>query len=31
MKEKLSGPEEEKNRDENTEKIGMDKRKEESK
>ena len=31
MKEKLSGPETEKNRDENTEKIGMDKRKEESK
>ena len=31
MKEKLSGPEKEKNRDETTEKIGMDKRKEESK
>ncbi len=31
MKEKLSGPEKKKNRDENTEKIGVDKRKEESK
>mgnify|MGYP000882441717 FL=1 len=31
MKEKLNGPEKEKNRDENTEKIGVDKRKEESK
>lgn len=31
MKEKLNGPEKEKNQDENTEKIGTDKRKEESK